>query len=161
MRQRHLLFWHAYFIPASVVVGLVAGGWWTFLTLGVLFFIDPLVDLVLPPDRRNPQAEELTSLENDKMWRWPLWLAAPVQVVLIAFGLWATTTLDLSFIEITGLATSIGLSSGAFGITVAHELMHRLHWAERSLATLLMMGASYPHFSIEHVHGHHRNVGLR
>ncbi len=161
MRRRQLLFWHAYFIPASVIVGFVAGGWWTFLTLILLFAVDPIVDLVLPADRRNPGAGETEDLERDWVWRWPLWLAAPVQIILIAVGLWATSNLDLSAVEIVGVTLSIGLSSGALGITVAHELMHRLHWGERSLATILMMGASYPHFSIEHVHGHHRNVGLR
>jgi len=161
MRKRHLLFWNAYFIPASAIVGFVAGGWWTFLTLFVLFVVDPIVNLVLPADRRNPSPDETENLEHSWLWRWPLWLAIPVQIVLILFGLWATSTLHLSLVEIVGVTLSIGLSSGALGITVAHELMHRLSWSERSLATVLMMSTSYPHFSIEHVHGHHRNVGLR
>lgn len=161
MRARRLLFWNAYFIPASVLVGFLAGGWWTFLTLGLLFIVDPIVDLLLPADRRNPRADEIASLEESSSWRWPLYLAAPVQIGLIAFGLWAISTANLTLVEIVGLVVSTGLSSSALGITVAHELMHRTHWGERFLATVLMMNTSYPHFSIEHVHGHHRNVGLR
>ena len=161
MTARRLLYWHAFFIPASAVVGLVAGGWWTFLTLGLLFLIDPLLDPLIPPDRRNPQQHEIAGLEQNRVWRWPLYLALPVQLGLIVLGLWALSNLSLSLIEIVGLTVSIGLSSGALGITVAHELMHRNHWSERFVASALMMSASYPHFSIEHVHGHHRNVGLR
>lgn len=46
-------------------------------------------------------------------------------------------------------------------IGVAHELMHRDTWLERRLADLGMISVSYPHFCVEHVYGHHRNVGTR
>ena len=160
MTARRLLYWHAFFIPASVLIGLLAGGWWTFLTLGLLFLIDPLIDPLIPRDRRNPRQDEISGLEQNQIWRWPLYLTLPVQLGLIVLGLWAISRFDLSLIEIVGLTISVGLSSGALGITVAHELMHRTDWSERFVAGTLMMSVSYPHFSIEHVHGHHRNVGL-
>ena len=160
MRTRRHLFWHAYIVPASVVVGLIAGGWYTFTTLVLLLVIDPLIDALLGDDLRNPRSEEIAELERNRSWDWPLWLAVPTQLAVIGLGLWAIGNLDVSPLEQIGLTVSVGLSSGSLGITVAHELMHRTNWKDRLLSTILMTSTSYPHFSIEHVHGHHRNVGL-
>ena len=53
---------------------------------------------------------------------------------------------------------SVGISSGALAINVAHALMHRRGGVERAMAGLLMTSACDPHFCFEHVRGHHRNV---
>ncbi len=161
MPMRRHLFWHAYLIPASVIVGLSIGGWYTFLTAILLFVVNPLTDPLFPNDRRNPRPDEIAGLERTRAWSWPLWFAVPTQLAIIGIGLWAIAASDLSRLEQIGLTLSVGLSGGAFGITIAHELMHRLHWSDRLLATILLTSTSYPHYSIEHVNGHHRNVGLR
>ena len=56
---------------------------------------------------------------------------------------------------------SIGAVTGGLGITIAHELSHRNSIWERRLGLLLLLQVGYAHFALEHVAGHHRNVGLR
>jgi alkane 1-monooxygenase len=65
---------------------------------------------------------------------------------------------DAAFVEIVGLTVSLGVISGSGGIVIAHELMHRASRFPRVLAEILMTQASYAHFCIEHVFGHHRHV---
>ena len=46
--------------------------------------------------------------------------------------------------------------TGGFGITIAHELVHRpIKWQRLGVWASLV---NYAAFRIEHVHGHHRNV---
>ena len=53
---------------------------------------------------------------------------------------------------------SIGIITGGFGITIAHELVHRpIKW-QRGLGVWAFALVNYAAFRIEHVHGHHRNV---
>jgi len=56
------------------------------------------------------------------------------------------------------VAGSVGIIAGTLGMPVAHELMHRRGALDRALAKVLLMMSSYPHFCLEHVHGHHRRV---
>jgi alkane 1-monooxygenase len=60
--------------------------------------------------------------------------------------------------DVVILALLVGLYYGAVGIAVAHELMHRAWRADRWLGDLLLCTVTYPHFSIEHVYGHHIRV---
>jgi alkane 1-monooxygenase len=53
---------------------------------------------------------------------------------------------------------SVGVSSGAVGITVAHELIHRPNRFERGLGVIILASVLYGHFRIEHVVGHHAKV---
>ncbi|MBR72120.1 MAG: hypothetical protein CMM30_04180 [Rhodospirillaceae bacterium] len=54
---------------------------------------------------------------------------------------------------------SIGVMAGAIGITYSHELIHRKRIWERLAGELLLISVTYHHWSVEHVHGHHRTVG--
>ena len=56
---------------------------------------------------------------------------------------------------------STGLNSGISGIVVAHELIHRRGrgWRLAGLWNLILV--NYSHFYIEHVKGHHKQVGTR
>lgn len=44
------------------------------------------------------------------------------------------------------------------GITVAHELIHRINQIEQWLGRALLLTTCYMHFAIEHVYGHHKHV---
>ena len=60
--------------------------------------------------------------------------------------------------DVVILAVLVGLYYGAVGIAVAHELMHRPSRLDRWLGDFLLCTVTYPHFSIEHVYGHHIRV---
>ena len=76
---------------------------------------------------------------------------------VIVFCLLYISFNQLTYFEYVGLFISAGISSGAFGITAAHELIHQRKF-ERTLSRFTLFTVCYPHFCIEHVHGHHINV---
>lgn len=152
--MRALGYWLALLTPGSAAVGIALGGAWTFLTPVSLYLIIPALDAALGRDLRDPPTPRST-------WAFdlPVRLTALAQFGLVAWALWAVATIPLTRVEVVGLTLSVGLSSGAAGIIIAHELMHRRGRLDRALAYVLMGAVSYAHFCIEHVHGHHRTVG--
>jgi alkane 1-monooxygenase len=48
---------------------------------------------------------------------------------------------------------------GGIGITGAHELVHRSSRWQRGLGVALLCLVNFAHWGIEHVFGHHKNVG--
>ncbi len=59
-----------------------------------------------------------------------------------------------------GAFVSLGMYYGAAGVNVAHELIHRTDKAfDRLVGRWLLAFTWDTGFAIEHVHGHHRNVG--
>ena len=151
--MKALGYWLALLTPGSAAVGIALGGAWTFLTPVSLYLIIPALDAALGRDLRDPPAVR-SALAFDL----PLRLTALAQLALVAWALWVVSTMPLATLEVIGLTLSVRLSSGAAGIIIAHELMHRRGRLDRALAYVLMGAASYAHFCIEHVHGHHRAV---
>jgi alkane 1-monooxygenase len=64
------------------------------------------------------------------------------------------------FIFAQGAYVSLGMYYGAAGVNVSHELVHRTDKPfDRLFGTWLLAFTWDTGFAIEHVHGHHRNVG--
>lgn len=158
-----LPFWLPYLIPGTVVAGYLGGGGWTFLTAINIYALIPLADAALGTDPSNSPETEIAgrrpAVSEGLAYKLPAWLTAPVHVALVVWALSVVAAGSLTTVELIGFTLSVGLAGGALGITVAHELMHRRIGFERALAYVLMGAASYAHFCIEHVHGHHRHVG--
>ena len=145
------------FLPifVSPLLGLLAvthSGW--LVIAGPLFtwVIIPLLDQLICLDKEN---------REDGRWA-PLMRVlpaafVPAQLALLSFGLHRLSSMPLGW-ESLGLAWGLSIGT-AIGILVAHELMHRSGAVEQRLAEVLMATASYTHFCIEHVHGHHKRVG--
>lgn len=71
----------------------------------------------------------------------------------------ATQTLNLGLFG-HGAWVSLGMYYGAAGVNVAHELVHRTDKPfDRLIGRWLLAFTWDTGFAIEHVHGHHRNVG--
>jgi alkane 1-monooxygenase len=87
---------------------------------------------------------------------WILRLYVPLQLVLLAIGLVATSNADWPIV--LGVAYGAGFLTGAQGITYAHELGHSKRKADRVLAWVLMTSVNYPQFMVEHFRGHHVRV---
>lgn len=142
-------------IPGSILVGAWWGGVGTFFTLFFVFVLTPILDLILGLDTDNSVPEpSARNLRYDLL----LWLFVPLELFLLGFGLVEVSSGRRSGLEILGLTLSVGVVTGALGITIAHELMHRPGRWERALAELLMTASTYPHFCVEHVLGHHKHV---
>jgi alkane 1-monooxygenase len=86
----------------------------------------------------------------------PLWV--PCQVLVTAYGVYIVGNTDPSPWELFGLTFAVGLTGVGAGINVAHELMHRRGKFEHFLSEVSLTAVTYPHFTVEHVLGHHRRV---
>lgn len=153
-----LPYYLAFLTPWSVVLGSIHGDVWTFQTVLWTYVAIPIVDALAGLDRANLPETEAARRERSRAYMAPLVLYVPVQLGVTAWVLWLIGSGALTALETVGLTVSLGVSNGAIGITVAHELMHRSERWQRLLAKVLMMSVSYPHFSIEHVRGHHVRV---
>ena len=147
-----LPFGLVYTIPATLLLGLLMGGLWTFAPVVWVFVLTPILDRVLGLRTEDP--DDRPSFLYDA-WLW-LWL--PVQVSLLIAVLYTVASGQCTGLEATGLVLSVGVLAGGGGINIAHELMHRTSPTARGAAELLMTLVTYPHFCVEHVLGHHRNV---
>jgi alkane 1-monooxygenase len=148
----------AYVIPGAAFLGLALGGWWTWLAVIQSYVLFPFLDWIIPGDPRNPTPALEHQMSSRLGYRILAGSAVPIQVILILFGGYVVTASDATVVEVIGGIAVVGLSSGAFGIVAAHELMHQRRM-ERWLARILMSSVTYAHFCIEHVQGHHVHVG--
>lgn len=143
-------FFTIHLLPAIWLLGWARGGAWPLLVPLWVFVFVPALDALLPHDDREP--EPASFLHSLVLRSW-----VPVQLALVALALW--TAPARSWAELVLLAATLGLVTGAGGMNVAHELMHRKSRLDRALAEGLMACTSYTWFCVEHVLGHHRNVG--
>lgn len=153
--MRALPHWLIYAIPLLTVIGLWRGGGWLAASIVFVFGVIPLVDAVV-----GLRVDNAGTDGPHRRWRFdaPILLWVPVQ---LAIQLWALSQVaggHLVGAQALLAVIAVGLLSGGLGITVAHELMHRRSRWERGLAEVLMTAVTYPHFCVEHVYGHHRNV---
>lgn len=140
------------------VFGLVRGGVWTFLTVGVLFIIVPLAELLIGIDSKNLNAEDEEQWKEHPAFTLLLWGHVITQYIVLYYFFDFFSSFRTS-IEITGAIISTGIMLGGIGITVAHELIHRKLPFEQFLGKLLLSSANYLHYFIEHIRGHHKSVG--
>lgn len=148
-------------IPVAILLGAWAGGAWTFLAVGLLYGGMPVIDALAGLNPSNPSEDAVSKLNEDPWFRAITWGWVPIQLGLISWTLWLVARPSASIVEPVGLTLSLGMASGAIGITFAHELIHRPGKWERALGEVLLASVSYPHYAIEHVYGHHRYVGTR
>jgi alkane 1-monooxygenase len=143
-------------VPATAAISIALGGAWLLLTPIVLFGLLPLLD-ELSLDTENPDDETTERRLRNPFFDLLLFAWVPLEIALLAFGLYKAT-LAASVGEAIGIVSDLGLALSVVGINIAHELMHRAGRLHQAAAELLMTLVSYPHFCIEHVLGHHRNV---
>jgi len=141
-----------YAVPLVVVTADRMGARWAFASVIWVFLAAFVADVVVKPDLASGSQDQTIA------FRVLTWLWLPAQIALVLTGLFAVSR-DGS--QLFFAAVSVGAAGGMFGIPAAHELMHRRSRVERGLAVALMTLFSYAHFCIEHVRGHHANVGTR
>ena len=154
-RSSTIPFLVPFLFPAAVIAGYIYGQLWTFRIVTWIFLAGPFLDVILGENFRNDVEQE------NKGWRYILWLWLPAQAAILWCGLQVVTRAALTdrpWQLAFGIAVNVGMAGGMFGVTVAHELLHSGNRFERSLAEFLMTLLHYPHFCLEHVYGHHRKV---
>ena len=148
-------FFLSYLLPPVVVLSIFERGWWTFSAVAILFVLLPALDSLFGV---AGQWREAPDLAFNKFFRGVTWLWVPVQALLFFWVLRHVANGGVSRTELICASISLGLISGAIGVTFAHEMIHRRAEAERFLGHVLLAMVSYTHFAVNHVHGHHRWV---
>jgi len=148
-----------YLLPLSVWAGYMLGGLYNFMTLILVFGLLPLLDAVLGINTRNPAEKEEEGLAAESSYRYVTWVCVPLQAVMVVWGAYVVTQKPMTSLEMAGFVLSLGVSSGAMGINVSHELVHRINnRLEPFLGRTMLATVGYMHWASEHVKGHHRNV---
>jgi alkane 1-monooxygenase len=155
LRVPRLPFLLAYSLPLLHLIGLELRGAWTYLVLLDVFLITPSLDALSKHSTREADLDAPRDRFHDLVLE--LWV--PTQIILFAWTVASILENKPQTYELVGLCISMGAVSGAGGITIAHELMHRRGRTHRALGEVLMSAVAYAHFCIEHVLGHHRFVG--
>lgn len=83
-----------------------------------------------------------------------------VIIFTIFFSLYLWDQEVHSFWSSFGFAWSLGIVTACFAVTLAHELAHEQHWLACACSNILLLAAGIPHFSYDHIYGHHRLIGL-
>ncbi|AOK29257.1 MULTISPECIES: alkane 1-monooxygenase [Burkholderia] len=134
-------------------------GWHLFWWFGPLFVfgIIPILDMLIGMDSNNPPESAVAALEQDRYYRYVVYLATFVAYVSFAYALWIVSTQSLNGYDYVGLAMSLGTATG-ISINTAHELGHKNNRFERWLAKITLAPVAYGHFFVEHNRGHHVRV---
>lgn len=149
----------SYFIPCSAVIGLCAGGGWSWLTPAAVFLGVPLLDWLFGRDDSNLDPQQEEKARQSVLYSAILYSYLPIQVGIICLLGIAWSQEETPVVVRVGWVLSVILCTGGVGITVAHELIHRRSSTERWIGKWILMTVLYMHFAIEHVRGHHALVG--
>ena len=154
---RYLL---ALLLPASIYVGLLADGFWSFTALGFAFGLVPVLEEVLPTFAAN-LSEAQRAERLGQPW-YDVLVLAQIPLHLGAIALFVKVVPeDRAAGDLTSLVghiTAMGVSCGTLAINVAHELGHRPNATYQRLAQGLLVTTLYGQFFIDHNLGHHKNV---
>ena len=156
--MRKLKYLTVFSLPITVYISLTHYGIWTFLPLIVFFMLVPLVELFFAPDAKNLDANELILAQNDSYYDVLLFLMVPIQWGTLFFFLFQIAESGLTYVDMVGRISSMGMMCGIIGINVGHELGHRRPGFEHLCGELLMLSSLENHFIPFHNLGHHLNV---
>ncbi len=123
----------------------------------VVFVLIPFLDAAIGKDSANPPDSVVKRLEEDRYYRWCIYVFIPLQYAGLVFACNRWASGDLSFVESLGLAVTVAMVGG-IAINTAHELGHKRQKHEKWLSKVALAQTGYGHFFIEHNRGHHVRV---
>jgi alkane 1-monooxygenase len=149
-----------FLLALSTCAAPVAGHWLgqNWHTLVVFFVAIPLLDRVFGRSVEPSSTGEIRRLERNPFFRFVLRAWVPLQLALLGWAAWVVGAGGLTLGDAVLFTLSVGLVTGATGITVAHELGHKRSGVDRILSRVLLVTVSYGHFAVEHNRGHHVRV---
>ena len=125
-----------YFLYVLAYLAFTKTGFYCWIPLIYLFFLIPLVELLIKPDEKNLSEEEEKVAKSNPIFDYLLWLTVPLQLAALYVFL---TSVDVSapVADTAGRVVAMGLLCGTFGINAAHELGHRVNKMEQFFAKIL------------------------
>ncbi len=167
-----------------ILIGTAAiayGGYWTFTGLVLSFALVGYVDELLGDAGNKEEMPPVWYMQLMLFLTWPLLVFATLVTFNVTtpdgfaaldaisrfFGFdpeaaraRTGSVLSWNVFTATGAYVSLGMYYGMAGVNVAHELVHRTDKPfDRLVGKWLLAFTWDTGFAIEHVHGHHRNVG--
>lgn len=163
-------------IAIGVMHAMMQGGAWMYTGIAALVLVVALGDVLLPDDRSEPR------MEGEFFLNLMLWLTLPILMWVTLCFTWAVAPVDVLGIDAFMLNTFgydrlqlqadttwyqwfVGAVAGAFlfgagGTNVGHELTHRTYsMRDMILGRWMLAFTCDASFAIEHVYGHHKNLG--
>jgi alkane 1-monooxygenase len=144
-----------YLIPylqmALGAFGLYKGSFFVWNGFVMLFMILPIIEILFKKLKFNPS-------EHKSIWAQISILLTPFALTAILFVSLRQAQLTENRIELLGIILSTGTLLGAFGITSAHELIHRRETYLRAIGVYNLTLVHFAHWGLEHVFGHHKHV---
>jgi alkane 1-monooxygenase len=147
------------FLPLVLaLIGNILGGFFTLLPILLFAILIPL-DFVIK-DKSKVEVKDEKNISNKILF----WMSGLQFAVIITF-LWKMALVNQSLYGISygnwilpailgnGLVIGLAVSGGA------HELLHRREQNLKDLGTAQLATIGYGHYTVEHIQGHHRNVG--
>lgn len=141
-------------MPLVTMKGFADGGIWLLNGVWFAFCFLPIADACVGhalPKLPAPNAKSIG-------FRLALASFPPMQLALMMRVCFVMSSGAWSIGEAVMASFSAAAYSGAFGMVVCHELVHRRGW-ERLVGLALCCAVFYPHFEKEHCSVHHRLVG--
>lgn len=139
-------------------MGIQQGGWYVWLGFAIGFILIPILDFVIGEDSWNPNPKEARVRKRQWAFQAPILIYCALHFAL----LWLTCGHLKAAVfrpwEFLGVVATVGIITGAIGITLAHELIHRQSKIEKYLGRALLVSVWYEHFAVEHIAGHHVRV---
>lgn len=147
-------------IPGLVIKSFEAGGLWSLSIFVFIFVVVPILDYAIGVDVTNQTREQQRNLNGERRFRWQTLFVVPCVAAMIAYGAYLvnTTAATATTLEFVGLSLSVGVYTGAIGITTGHELCHKAGLLEPMCGRALLVAVTYGHFYVEHTLGHHKDV---
>ncbi len=154
-----LPFSFGYIFFALHLFSLHLGGVFTWLPIFAAYIVINGIDMLVKtkPTRYTDQEREV--LGTSKIFRYVTYPFMPVLAFVVIYTVYQVSFRSFSVFELIGITLSTALLTGAMGITIAHELVHRDNKLELFFADVILIFTCYMHFSIEHVAGHHKKIG--
>ena len=142
-------------LPIFVGVTCLIGGAATWLGVMTVFVVMPALDWIVGDNLSTPTIPS----SQKRRFRGLLYAYVPLHVTLFGLGVYLFCGGDDDWWSLAGAVSSIGVSAGAVGMVVAHELGHSTRRYEHGLSLVVFGLNGYGHFRLQHVVGHHPSVG--
>ncbi len=155
----------AILLPVIVISGIFLGGPAAYAGLVVVFGYYFLVELILwasglgVTTTRENEFQFVDPKNPSRLDHYGVAIYAVMQIITTPLAIVLITRLT-SFTEMAGGILSFGVMAGSVGGLAGHEYIHRRNRLEHYLGVAVYACINYGHFTISHLHGHHRNVGL-
>lgn len=156
----------ALILPILVVAGIIKGGIWTYTGAFMIFGYYFLVEFILwisGIGLTTSKTDEFKFSNPNKVTfidRYGLVFFGILQLSMLPVALYYLSRGTLSTSELTGGVISLVVIFGSVGGLTGHEYIHRKVAWERMLGITIYTSMYYTHFTVSHLQGHHKNVGM-